>query len=201
MITFFVNGQTLRLSATNVVADTFSYLTARFLFQTADWGGTIKVVHLSNGDTTADVALTDDAIRQEDGLNLTAGRWSVYLTGHVIEDGVMVQRITTNTVTLTVIPSGVVDGEPLPSLPSIGEQLLADVSAIREETAGIRDEAQSAADSAALDAAAARYSAQSIMFPVFWVNDDGEVVISYAERLGSTSFALDDMGYLHVEVG
>lgn len=193
MITFTVTGQALKLSAPVVAADTLNYLTARFVFQTADWDGTVKIAHFSNGTESAEVELTDDEIRAEDGLNLTEGYWQVSLTGHDTDGGEMTRRITTNIVTLPVVPSGVEDGEPLPSLPSVGEQILAQMTELR-------DEAELNAESAAVDAAAARYSAQSIMFPVFSVDENGHVIIKFAERLGSTTFRLNSAGHLEVRV-
>jgi hypothetical protein len=133
MINFFIRGQTLTVSQPVIAADSVNYLTAKFTFQTADWDGAAKYAHFSNGELSADIPLTDDAIRAEDGLNLTEGAWTVSVTGETFEGGELAQRITTGTVTLTVVPSGVKDGEPLPSLPSFGEQILGEVENIHAE--------------------------------------------------------------------
>lgn len=69
----------------------------------------------------------------------------------------------------------------------------------------ILTEAQSAAESAAenaesaaIDAAAARISAQTAAFPVFSVDENGHVIISRPERLGTTTFRLTSGGHLEV---
>lgn len=133
MINFFIRGQTLTVSAPVIAADSVNYLTAKFTFQTADWDGAAKYAHFSNGELSADIPLTDGAIRAEDGLNLTEGAWTVSVTGEIFDGGELAQRITTGTVTLYVVPSGVEDGEPLPSLPSYGEEILAEVENIHAE--------------------------------------------------------------------
>lgn len=58
--------------------------------------------------------------------------------------------------------------------------------------------AEQSAESAAIDAAAARISAQTAAFPVFSVDENGHVIISRAERLGTTTFRLTDAGHLEV---
>lgn len=132
MISFFIRGQTLTVSAPVIAADSVNFLTAKFTFQTSDWNGLEKVAHFRCGDLYAEIGLTDDEIRSEDGLNLTAGEWTVSVTGHRTEGGELVQRATTQTAALTVVPSGIgEDGEPLPDLASYGEQILAEVGNIR----------------------------------------------------------------------
>ena len=54
------------------------------------------------------------------------------------------------------------------------------------------------AESAAIDAAAARISAQTAAFPVFSVDENGHVIISRPERLGTTTFRLTSGGHLEV---
>lgn len=60
------------------------------------------------------------------------------------------------------------------------------------------DEAEQSAESAAIDAAAARISAQTAAFPVFSVDENGHIIISRAERLGTTTFRLTEAGHLEV---
>jgi hypothetical protein len=134
MISFFIRGQTLTVSSPTVAADSVNYLTAKFTFQTSDWDGLEKVAHFRCGELYAEIGLTDDEIRSEDGLNLTAGEWTVSVTGHRTEGGELIRRATTNTATLTVVPSGIGDdGEPLPDLASYGETILAEVKSIHSE--------------------------------------------------------------------
>lgn len=134
MITFFIRGQTLAISSPVVAANSVNYLTAKFTFQTADWDGLTKIAHFRCGDLYAEIGLADDEITADRGMNLTEGKWTVSVTGHLTEGGELVQRATTHTVTLTVVPSGIgEDGEPLPDLASYGEQVLAEVQGIRAE--------------------------------------------------------------------
>ena len=60
------------------------------------------------------------------------------------------------------------------------------------------DSASGSANDAAIDAAAARISAQTAAFPVFSVDENGHVIISRAERLGTTTFRLTEAGHLEV---
>lgn len=58
--------------------------------------------------------------------------------------------------------------------------------------------AEQSAESAAIDAAAARISAQTAAFPVFSVDENGHIIISRPERLGTTTFRLTEGGHLEV---
>ena len=118
MITGYVHGQSLRLSAPTVAASTVDYLEAQFIFRQRDWDGlsVIKAV-FEQGEEAHAIPLTDGYIRREDHLNLSAGVWSVHLVGSAYADGVLVQRITTAPDHLTVVPCGAVDGSPLPTIP------------------------------------------------------------------------------------
>ena len=132
MISFFIRGQTLTVSSPTVAADSVNFLTAKFTFQTSDWDGLEKIAHFRCGELYAEIGLADDGITADRGLNLTAGEWTVSVTGHRTEGGELVQRATTQTAALTVVPSGIgEDGEPLPDLASYGEQILAEVGNIR----------------------------------------------------------------------
>lgn len=150
MITGIITGQDLRLGVPIIAADTLNYLTAKFVFRTEPWNGLIKIAHFSNGEDSADIELTDDAILAEDGLNLTEGKWQLSVTGHEISDGEIIKRITTTVAEFTVKRSGVPDGEPLPSLPSYGEEILAEVRSIQGDVTE-QLEAQDAAVAALLD--------------------------------------------------
>lgn len=134
MISFFIRGQTLTVSAPVIAADSVNYLTAKFAFRTSEWDGLEKIVHFRCGNLYAEIGLADDEITASRGLNLTEGEWTVSVTGHLTEGGELVQRITTGTATLTVVPSGIgEDGEPLPDLASYGEEILAEVESIHAE--------------------------------------------------------------------
>ena len=146
MITGIVTGQDLRLGTPVIAADTINYITAQFVFKNALWDGLIKIAHFSNGEESADVELVDDAIRAEAGLNLTAGKWQLSLTGHEMSGGEVIKRITTVIAEFTVKPSGVQEGEPLPSLPSYGEQILAEVGEIQDEVDNLIGKIKNARD-------------------------------------------------------
>lgn len=133
MINAFIKGQSLKVVAPVIVADSIKYLEAKFHFQTSDWDGASKWAHFSKGDITYDVHLNhDDAITNEDNLNLSAGKWTVYL--HGTNDGT---RITTEKAYIEVKESGVLDGEPFPDVPvSALENLDARVHALEQGTGG-----------------------------------------------------------------
>lgn len=125
MIFGSITGQRLMLRDGHIAADTIDYLTARFNFN-ADWNGLEKWAHFAQGDVVYDIRLTDDGIRKEDHLNLSAGVWKVYLHGNEYRNGEVRERITTQVVNLRVEPTGTLDGEPFPEMPaSVTEQILA----------------------------------------------------------------------------
>lgn len=137
MITGFVQGQVLRLSAPVVAADTLDYLTAQFVFRSADWNGMEKWAHFAKGGTVYDVRLTEDKIRREDHLNLGAGEWKVYIHGNRFAEGKVVERITTAEDVLCVVPTGALNGEPFPEMPaSVTEQILARLEDVEQNGGG-----------------------------------------------------------------
>lgn len=123
MLEFYVNNQTLTLYTPVVAADALHYLTGVVHFTDEEWDGYSKWLHFMRsveGETPViyDVALTNDAFSEEAELNLTAGEWTVYLTGDLDE-----ARLTSVPVILTVKASGLLD-VPLHGLPlSVAEQL------------------------------------------------------------------------------
>ncbi len=134
MIKGFVQGQTLKLSQTKVVAGSIDYLIAKFTFNDAEWASLDKWMHLQKGESVYAVRLQNDRTRKEDHLNLDAGEWSVWLHGNSQEDGVVTERITTNVCTFTVEDSGVLSGDALPELPAgIGEQVMARMEALEAQ--------------------------------------------------------------------
>lgn len=132
MIFGSITGQRLMLRDGHIAADTIDYLTARFTFN-ADWNGLEKWAHFAQGDTVYDIRMTDDGIRKEDHLNLSAGVWKVYLHGNEYRNGEVCKRITTSIVNLKVVPTGTLDGEPFPEMPaSVTEQILARLEDIEQ---------------------------------------------------------------------
>lgn len=160
-LSFTVSGQKLTLAKTKPVAESVNYLSAEFAFVPPDWEGLEKWVHFIQGDKHYILDLINDKITAERGLNLSAGRWRVFLHGNKYDDGQTVQRITTNEITLLVLPTGVVAGETFPDIPSAGEQIIAQAVAARDAAAA---SAQDAAASAkvATDCAAETVSAAQV---------------------------------------
>lgn len=120
-----INRQRLKIINEHVVADTIDYLEARFAFS-EDWDGLEKWAHFAKDGEVYDIRLTDNCVRKEDHLNLSAGIWKVYLHGNEFSGGKVIERITTNAAILKVEPTGTLDGEPFPEMPaSVTEQILA----------------------------------------------------------------------------
>lgn len=132
-----INCQKLSLASTYIVADTIDFLEAEFFFQSADWEGLEKWAHFTKGVEVYDIRLTEDRIRKDDHLNLTAGKWQVYLHGNEYNNGEVTQRVTTNEMTLYVEPTGTLDGEPFPEIPaSVTEQILARLEFLEQNGGG-----------------------------------------------------------------
>ena len=131
-----INRQRLKIVREHVVADTIDYLEARFAFS-EEWNELEKWAHFAKSGAVYDIRLTDDCIRKEDHLNLSAGLWRVYLHGNEFADGKVIERITTNQATLEVQPTGTLDGEPFPEIPaSVTEQILARLENVEQNGGG-----------------------------------------------------------------
>ena len=131
-----INRQRLKIINEHVVADTIDYLEARFAFS-ADWDGLEKWVHFAKDGEVYDIRLTDNCVRKEDHLNLSAGIWKVYLHGNEFSGGKVIERITTNAAILKVEPTGTLDGEPFPEMPaSVTEQILARLEDVEQNGVG-----------------------------------------------------------------
>ena len=131
MLKFTDDGQKLELIGDpHVVADSFDFLTGSFKFYSGhDWDLTEKHVFFQLGEATPyEVTLTDDEFVKTDHVNLTTGTWSIYVIGYDIDGATLVERITTNKVSLTAQISGVPEGEPFP--PSI----IPDVLIVKDQT-------------------------------------------------------------------
>lgn len=148
MIVAYVKGQELKVTQPIIVADTIDYLTASFSFKTADWNELQKWAHFKHGESVYDVLLNDDKIEKNAHLNLSAGEWELYLHGTAVENGVAVERITTEIATLTVKPTGALNGEVLPDVPpTAAEQILA----VAQEAVNVANSVRDDADSGAFD--------------------------------------------------
>ncbi len=130
-------SQRLTLVNTHVVADTIDYLEMKFSFKTNDWDGLEKWVHFANIERVYDIRLSEDGVQKEDHLNLTAGKWRVYLHGNRYENGQVIERITTDEAVIYVAPTGTLDGEPFPEIPaSVTEQILARLEDVEQNGGG-----------------------------------------------------------------
>ena len=128
MLTGIIRGQRLMLRTPIVVADSINYLTAKFAFD-ADWKGRVITAYFVCGDKTITAELAGGEITAAQGINLTAGRWELKLSG-IKGDS----RVTAGPVWFDVLPFGAADGE----LPDISltqyEQLLAKIGDMDELT-------------------------------------------------------------------
>lgn len=128
MLTGIIRGQRLMLRTPIVVADSINYLTAKFTFD-PDWTGRTVTAYFVCGDKAITAELTDGEITAAQGINLTAGRWELKLSG-IKGDS----RVTAGPVQFDVLPFGATDGE----LPDISltqyEQLLAKIGDMDELT-------------------------------------------------------------------
>lgn len=139
MIKVCIKGQIITdFSTPDIVANSIDYITAAFNFHSPEWEGLTKYAHFLNGDEPFDIELIDDVISADKHLNFTAGEWTIWLSGHLIENGELKQRITTDMRVFSVKGTGTTDtGNPFPSaVPSITEQILAEIGDVEQlETA------------------------------------------------------------------
>ena len=122
------------LTPTRGIADNYNTYSATFDFRTSDWDGTSKWAHFTNydyeGGVQYDFNLIDNAIPEDEGLNLPPGIWDIYLHGEVIEEEEVVKRIVTNPVSVYVEQSENFDADYLPPIgPSVAEQIDAKATA------------------------------------------------------------------------
>lgn len=151
MIQFQVNQQILTARFDPVVADTIQYVECAAEY-TEDWGGTSKFLHVSKGEESYTIPFDEPVT-----LPLSKGVWSFWIHGNIFEDGDVKERITTNIWKLFVQGTGLLDGEPFPEMtPSFGEYYVAQMNgvletmrSVKDEVAGISQEAQNSATSAA----------------------------------------------------
>lgn len=134
MITGFIRGQRLSLCSPPVAAGTWHSIPARFVFETCDWDGLIRFAHFRREEDGVEriLALGEDGI-SEVTPDLSAGDWTVWVHGDAVTDGEITARMTTETASLRVKETG--EEDPLPLPPTYGEQVLAKVTALKEEAA------------------------------------------------------------------
>lgn len=142
MIKFIVVGQQLKIATPIVVSDSHNYQTASADFRGEDWqlDGLTKWAHFTLDGTTYDVPFHNDEITADQTLDLTAGLWEVYLTGHVVEEGGVTVRITTSTALLKV--EAVQSANPFPPItPDFGETVAAEAAHAVDIALSVRKDA------------------------------------------------------------
>ena len=134
---FAVSGQFLDLlTPTKGISDGLYVNSFEFDFRSPEWANCAeKWVHFYNSDFNNgipyDFNLVDDSIAPERGVNLPAGIWEVYLHGSVIISGEVIKRYVTESQSIQILQSGIINAEPLASLePSVAEQLSALVAQV-----------------------------------------------------------------------
>ncbi len=99
---FKITGQDLKFYVPPVlVADTLNYFSADFDFDPS-WKGLEKWAHFCQGEQSCTIALKEDRIAAEEGLNLTAGDWELYVHGEAYAENRIVKRIVTDRVSFSV---------------------------------------------------------------------------------------------------
>lgn len=129
---FAVSGQVLDLlTPTKGISDGLNINSFEFAFRSPEWAEcTEKWVHFYNPSFNDglpyDFNLIGDEISPERGVNLPAGLWDVFLHGSVIANNEVIKRYVTETQTINIMQSGVINAEPLASIePSVAEQVSA----------------------------------------------------------------------------
>lgn len=142
MIRFLITGQQLQIVTPIVVADTHNYQSAQATFNGELWNGCTKWAHFKRDSKTYDVPFLNDEIGPDQGLDLTAGTWQVYLTGHAYDAGqdTVTVRITTSTALLKVESAGADTPFP-PVTPELSEVLAAKVVDALNVAEGVRKDA------------------------------------------------------------
>jgi len=192
-----------------LVADNTEY---RLIFDfDEDWTeGQKQVILIVEGvEALAPVTTAEDAVTLP-AIRITDGSHHALLVG--VQQG---DTVTTRPAVLTVYPSAktellsaIVDDErvTLTWLEWVNANMATAAENVRTaqevlaEAQTAAETAEQSAESAAIDAAAARISAQTTAFPVFFVDENGHIIISRSERLGTTTFQLTSGGHLEVHV-
>ena len=137
MIRLGVDGQRLcLLTAPHIIADSVNYIEMIFEM-TEEWKNITAWAEIIAPDgKKITPMIVDGEITADKGLNLTAGEWTLSLIGDKYENGEVVQRITTNTISMTVKPSGIVDGEPFVIDIDAGSEIIAEAARYAAEAHG-----------------------------------------------------------------
>jgi hypothetical protein len=135
-----LSGQVLSLSQATIVGDSLNFITAEIVKKSSTWDGLTLWLSISKGNANYIVAFEEDILTEH--LNLASGSYNVSVYGELTANGNVVKRVTSSVTSLTVKPSGVIDGEPLPvTPPSVGEQILAVAQNALSVANGVRADA------------------------------------------------------------
>ena len=134
MIDLYLTGQKLAVHTPLIVAGSVDYLTIQIHRDDEEWEGLSLHIFFQQEPVTYELLTDGDFIGTDKHLNLTAGEWSVSVVGYGYEDGEMVEKITTNTIGLTVAPAPPDAGESLPETPATAyEQIEAIALSVRAD--------------------------------------------------------------------
>ena len=126
MITVFIKSQAIDVTETVIVAESYNYLKAQFLFTTSDWNGLKKTAYFTQGETSHSIDLDENNIAYP--IHLGSGTWSVCVVGKEYINGELVERITTDSAEITVKPFKVGKDTPFPEiLPTESERIEAKI--------------------------------------------------------------------------
>lgn len=152
MIIGYVKGQTLKKNQPTIISSSINYLSAKIVFQTAEWDNMVKWAHFKKENDVFDFLMDGDEIPKISGLNLYEGIWKLYIHGErieIAEDGSIkiVEKITTNTVDIEVLRYE----QTGPSLPEISTSNAEQISALAFRSMQISESVREDADNGVFD--------------------------------------------------
>ena len=132
---FKINHQVLSMDTMTVVSHSKSFLSVKFEFlQSSEWEGMEKFAHFELAGQTFDVPLEGNTIPKSYGINLTAGRWYIYLHGDRYENGELKERVVTERCSFMVYSSGQKGETPFPAFKvDVNTKILAEMEQFRED--------------------------------------------------------------------
>ena len=134
MIELSLKGQKLAVHTPLVVAGTVDYLTVQIHRDSPEWEGLSLHIFFQQGGTIYELLTEGDFIGTDAHINLTKGEWSVSVVGYEFDGDEMVEKVTTNTIGLTVAPAPPDAGDSLPDIPPTAyEQIEAIARSVRED--------------------------------------------------------------------
>lgn len=134
MITLSLVEQSLSVSSPIIAAGTVDYLDVQILRNSKEWEDLDLHVFFRKDATVYELLTSGCYIGKDAHLNLTEGKWHVSVSGYAYEDDQLVEKITTNTIGLTVEPAPPDAGISFPEpTPSAIEQIEAIAQGVRDD--------------------------------------------------------------------